>query len=127
MVAANPYPGWWATSQNYDTTRRNTKEPDDIYTSKQDKERRKRDDFYAEKSWSKREKERKDKFKDDFMSGNFFEKQEFDQCQTDDDIHPILKNTNLINVTRSRTMISIRFSKSKGVHLKKTSKRNTGN
>ena len=95
MVAANPYPGWWATSQNYDTTRRNTKEPDDIYTSKQDKERRKRDDFYAEKTWSQREKERKDKFKDDFMSGKFFEKYEFDQCQTrgqdDDDIHPIFK------------------------------------
>ena len=66
----------------------------DIYMSKQDIRRKELDDFYAEKSWSKREKERKDKFKADFMSGKFFEKYEFDLChagQDDDDIHPIFK------------------------------------
>ena len=68
----------------------------DIYMSKQDIRRKELDDFYAEKSWSKREKERKDKFKADFMSGKFFEKYEFDLChaargQDGDDIHPIFK------------------------------------
>jgi DnaJ-domain-containing protein 1 len=79
MVGLSPYPD------------------NDIYMSKQDIRRKELDDFYAEKTWSQREKERKNKFKDDFMSGKFFEKYEFDQgkeqraAAADDDIHPIFK------------------------------------
>ena len=76
---ANPYPLWWATT-NESTERdqpRNKKQrkrydSDGIYKSKNDKEKEYWDEYYREKSWSQREQERKEEFKRDFMGGKYF-------------------------------------------------------
>lgn len=70
---ANPYPGWWATSDEPVIKEQPVKRkfPYNIETLE---ERRKRelDEYYARKSWREREKERKEQFKRDFMEGKYF-------------------------------------------------------
>ncbi len=95
---ANPYPLWWATSDKpvWRDVPCKKKFPYNQETY-QEKKRREQDEYYREKSWSQREKERKEQFFNDFMGGKYFydEKQNentqpiFDN--TSDDIHPIFK------------------------------------
>jgi hypothetical protein len=83
---ANPYPLWWASEgEDEQPHRRRTRDKpsthnkerkrydaDDIYKSKNDKEKEYWDEYYREKSWSQREQERKEQFKRDFMGGKYF-------------------------------------------------------
>jgi hypothetical protein len=100
---ANPYPLWWATSDEPVTEQPRNKSrkrysTDDIYKSQQDKEREYYDAFYREKSWRERDRERKEQFKRDFMSGKYFSYPEPDNEESKpyfhepcDDIDPIFK------------------------------------
>ncbi len=58
-----------------------------------EKERRDRNEYYREKSWSQRESERKEQFKKDFMNGKyFFQEPHRSACgQRSNDIDPIFK------------------------------------
>tara|TARA_R110000772_G_scaffold150809_1_gene261551 strand:+ start:239 stop:697 length:459 start_codon:yes stop_codon:yes gene_type:complete len=99
---ANPYPGWWATSeepvwQDVPGCRTRQNSPYDRETLKE-KERRERDEYYREKSWSQRNKERKEQFKSDFMNDKYFNQNNHNEnaesCHFDntcDDIDPIFK------------------------------------
>ncbi len=100
--AANPYPGWWATSDepvirgkptNYDR-------PDmKAYRSKYDEEERRRkelNEFYNKKSYNQRRKEFEEEFKRSFMRGDFFTedyetKNNHFHNSNSDEIHPIFK------------------------------------
>lgn len=93
---ANPYPLWWA-STNESTARdqprkrekqRNRYDADGIYKAKKDTEKEYWDQYYREKSWSQREKERKEQFKRDFMSGKYF----YDETQNENDSHSYFDN-----------------------------------
>jgi len=70
---ANPYPGWWATSDK-PVIKERPRQPNYPYNIETPEERRKRelDEYYAEKGWSQRERERKAQFKKDFMEGKYF-------------------------------------------------------
>lgn len=97
---ANPYPLWWATSETpvwRDVPPKRNKSPYNRETKKE-REKREQDEYYREKSWSQREKERKEQFKRDFFGGKYF----YDENQnnhdntsyfdnTSDDIDPIFK------------------------------------
>lgn len=105
---ANPYPGWWATSKDPMMGNKpkvsgakpdkNKLPDDDIYKSKQDKQREYYDQYYKEKSYSERRKEFEEEFKKKFMRGDFFE---FSSAKSnnsfsardkhENDIHPIFK------------------------------------
>ena len=97
---ANPYPFWWATSEN---SRRETGGGNTIpeyYKSKQDRDREYYNEYYREKGYSQRREEFKTEFKRRFMNGEFFESEtntNFAGCETGqrqsttNDIHPIFK------------------------------------
>ena len=67
---ANPYPLWWATSNNSNNSHKN--ELPKYYKSEKDKEREYWDAYYKEKSWSQRRKEFEKQFREDFLKGKFF-------------------------------------------------------
>lgn len=96
---ANPYPGWWASSdepvwRGKPSTRQS---PYDKETA-EERERRETDEYYREKPWSQRHEEHKENFRKNFFSGKYFyderqnensENSYFDN--TSDDIDPIFK------------------------------------
>lgn len=100
---ANPYPLWWASSDEevvkdkpYKPKKERKKyNTDDIYVSQKDKDREYWDQYYAEKGWSQRRKEFEKQFREDFLKGKYFhepepeEKHFFDP--TNNDIHPVFK------------------------------------
>lgn len=95
---ANPYPFWWAASEN--STRETGNKIPEYYKSKQDRDREYYNEYYKEKGYSQRREEFKTEFKRRFMNGEFFESQtegsprqtdtNFAGCETND-IHPIFK------------------------------------
>ena len=101
---ANPYPGWWATSDEpvwKDVPPKPRAEREYPYNMETEQERRKReeDEFYREKTWSQRRKEFEEDFKRRFMENEFFEEDyepQFNnytqgEYKCNDDIHPIFK------------------------------------
>tara|TARA_R100000773_G_scaffold27523_1_gene23805 strand:- start:194 stop:646 length:453 start_codon:yes stop_codon:yes gene_type:complete len=97
---ANPYPGWWATSDE-PVIKEPRAEREYPYNIETDEERRKRelDEFYRKKTWSQRRKEFEEDFKRRFFDGEFFaedyEKQSTNftngEYESSNDIHPIFK------------------------------------
>ena len=97
---ANPYPFWWASSpstQPHNSGKPNPYAKTDPYRNiEKEREEKERDDFYRERGWSQRDKERKEAFKRDFMRGAFFEEEEEETCHSNyeenlQDIDPIFK------------------------------------
>lgn len=103
---ANPYPLWWASSDNEvvkDKPYKPKKErkqynTDNIYESQRDKEKEYWDQYYAKKSWSQRRKEFEKQFREEFLKGKYFhepdskENEKFDSFHpTNNDIHPVFK------------------------------------
>ena len=87
MGPMNAYPGWRMSGSSYDLPPGPNK-IDDIYESKQDKQRKFYDNYYAEMSWRERDKIHKEYVKQKY----------FGYCQSsnpDDhdmnDIHPVFK------------------------------------
>ena len=85
---ANPYPMWWASSDE-PVTRNNPdkNELPDFYKSPRDMEKEYYDQYYKEKGYSQRRKEFEEDFKKRFMQGEFFG---FININLND-IHPIFK------------------------------------
>ena len=74
---ANPYPGWWATSDKpverdipTDWSSPDMK-PYRYYHDEEEKERKEKDTYYNEKGYSERRKEFQEEFKRKFMEGEF--------------------------------------------------------
>ena len=90
---ANPYPMWWASSDEPVTRERPDKNKlPDHYKSQQDKDREYYDQYYKEKSYSERRKEKEEEFKKRFMQGEFFEEDRDGYVNiSKEDIHPIFK------------------------------------
>lgn len=108
---ANPYPLWWASSDNEvvkdkpqakqpDKPKKERKQynTDNIYESKRDKEKEYWDKYYAQKSWSQRRKEFEKQFKEDFLKGKYFHEPDSEANETNrtfhhenNDIHPVFK------------------------------------
>ena len=89
---ANPFPFWWASSEPEGTGAGN-KLPE-YYKSKQDKEREYYNEYYKEKSYSQRRKERDEEFKRRFMEGEFFNEQQTNSNfagGSTSELHPIFK------------------------------------
>mgnify|MGYP003115661107 FL=1 len=99
---ANPYPGWWATSEEpvwkerpTDWNRPDMKPYKELNEMKERK-KREQDQYYKEKSWKQRRQEFEEEFKKRFMEGEFFESNQSNNFTTGDyhepnDIHPIFK------------------------------------
>lgn len=103
---ANPYPLWWASSDEevvkdkpYKPKKERKKyNTDDIYVSQKDKDREYWDQYYAEKSWSQRRKEFEKQFREDFLNGKYFQEADREVNEenhffdpTNNDIHPVFK------------------------------------
>lgn len=103
---ANPYPLWWASSDEevvkdkpYKPKKQRKKyNTDDIYVSQKDKDREYWDQYYAEKSWSQRRKEFEKQFREDFLNGKYFQEADREVNEenhffdpTNNDIHPVFK------------------------------------
>ena len=90
---ANPYPGWWASSDEPITRDRPNKQPTpDYYKSQQDKDREYYDQYYKEKSYTQRRQEFEEEFKKRFMQGDLFEEEEDGFININPhEIHPIFK------------------------------------
>ena len=90
---ANPYPCWWASS-NEPVTRDNPdkNELPNYYKSQRDRDKEYYDRYYKEKGYSQRRKEFEEDFKKRFMQGEFFEKEQEGFININlNDIHPIFK------------------------------------
>jgi hypothetical protein len=91
---ANPYPMWWASSDEPITRDRPDKNKlPDYYKSQRDRDKEYYDQYYKEKSYSERRREFEEDFKKRFMQGEFFEQKDFVNInpQPMNDIHPIFK------------------------------------
>ncbi len=90
---ANPYPMWWASSDEPVTRERPDKNKlPEHYKSQQDKDREYYDQYYKEKSYTQRRQEFEEDFKKRFMQGEFFEQKEEDSLNMNPhEIHPIFK------------------------------------
>jgi len=90
---ANPYPMWWASSDEPITRDRPNKQPTpDYYKSQQDKDREYYDEYYKEKSYTQRRQEFEEDFKKRFMEGELFEEEEDGFININShEIHPIFK------------------------------------
>tara|TARA_R100001460_G_scaffold3418_1_gene10384 strand:+ start:55 stop:480 length:426 start_codon:yes stop_codon:yes gene_type:complete len=90
---ANPYPGWWASSDEPVVRERPDKNKlPDYYKSQQDKDREYYDQYYKEKSYTQRRQEFEEDFKKRFMQGEFFEQKQEDSLNINShEIHPIFK------------------------------------
>lgn len=97
---ANPYPFWWATSDE-PVIKEQPPKREFPYNTETFEEKRKRevDEFYRKKPWSQRRKEFEEDFKRRLFGGEF-EHDDYDSqfnnfttgdYQTTDDIHPIFK------------------------------------
>lgn len=87
---ANPYPMWWASSDEPVT--KQPQQKNDYYKSQQDKDREYYDQYYKEKSYSERRKEKEEEFKKRFIQGEFFEEDRDGYVDiSKEDIHPIFK------------------------------------
>ena len=86
---ANPYPLWWATSDEpvWKDKPCKKKFPYNQETHAE-KMRKEQDEYYREKGWSQREKERKEQFKRDFMGGKYF----YDETQNENVNHSYFDN-----------------------------------
>jgi preprotein translocase subunit Sec63 len=89
---ANPYPMWWASSDE-PVVRNRTEPSEDHYKSKQDKEREYYDKYYSEKSYSKRREEFEEEFKRNFFSGKYFSAQRREENHNIDPIFKIKKSS----------------------------------
>lgn len=90
---ANPYPFWWASSDEPVTRDRPNKEPmPDYYKSQHDRDKEYYDQYYKEKSYSQRRQEFEEDFKKRFMQGDLFGEDEDDFININPhEIHPIFK------------------------------------
>lgn len=91
---ANPYPGWWASSDEPVTRERPNKEPiPEHYKSQQDRDREYYDQYYKEKSYTRRRQEFEEDFKKRFMQGELFGEDDEDGFININphEIHPIFK------------------------------------
>jgi len=89
---ANPYPMWWASSDEPVNRAGTTQQKEDCYKSQQDKDREYYDEYYKEKSYSERRREFEEDFKKRFMEGQLFEEEEDGFININShEIHPIFK------------------------------------
>ena len=98
---ANPYPGWWASSDKPVQRDKPTdwSSPDmkhyRHYHDEEERKRKEKDAYYNEKSYSQRRKEFNEEFKRKFMEGEFFKEPEVNQSEIFkedlNEVHPIFK------------------------------------